>query len=136
MVRVIICLFFLSFKVGNPYLDKHKNQKGRFEYMWNHGVLSDEAMANITNHCSFNSSENKLCSQFYGWYDFGPIDTFDIYAPICIDEPDGSYHSSGYVRDRLTISRSHCLYSTCTGNFLNPSQISVTMHAVSRVQCM
>ena len=110
-----------SFQVGNPYLDDYKNQKGRFEYLWNHGVLSDEAWANITNHCSFNSSDNKLCSEFYNWYDFGPIDPYNIYAPICIDEPDGSYHSSSYVREKFTISCSRYLYSTCTDNFLKQS---------------
>ena len=110
-----------SVQVGNPYLDDYKNQKGRFEYLWNHGVLSDEAWANITNHCSFNSSDIELCSEFYGWYDFGPIDPYGIYAPICIDEPDGSYHSSSYVREKFINSPSHCLYSTCTDDFLKQS---------------
>ncbi|XP_066399567.1 serine carboxypeptidase 1-like [Miscanthus floridulus] len=109
--------------VGNPYLDDYKNQKGRFEYLWNHGVLSDEAWANITNHCSFNSSDNKLCSEFYGWYDFGPIDPYNIYAPICIDEPDGSYHSSSYLPG----------YNPCdsypTVTYLNDPVVQEAFHA-------
>ncbi|KAG0544026.1 hypothetical protein BDA96_02G239700 [Sorghum bicolor] len=109
--------------VGNPYLDDYKNQKGRFEYLWNHGVLSDEAWANITNHCSFNSSDNELCSEFYGWYDFGPIDPYGIYAPICIDEPDGSYHSSSYLPG----------YNPCdfypTWTYLNDPVVQEAFHA-------
>ncbi|KAM0881643.1 hypothetical protein ACQ4PT_032805 [Festuca glaucescens] len=28
--------------VGNPYLDNYKNQRGVYEFLWNHGVISDE----------------------------------------------------------------------------------------------
>jgi hypothetical protein len=102
VINFVSCLIN-SFQVGNPYLDRYKNQKGRFEYLWNHGVLSDEDMANITRHCSFTPSDDKLCSDLYGWYDFGPIDPYDIYAPVCVDEPDGSYNSSSYVRKRTLL---------------------------------
>jgi len=109
--------------VGNPYLDRYKNQKGRFEYLWNHGVLSDEDMANITHHCSFSPSDDKLCSDLYGWYDFGPIDPYDIYAPICVDEPDGSYNSSSYLPG----------YNACdyypTVTYLNDPVVQEAFHA-------
>ncbi|WVZ65245.1 hypothetical protein U9M48_014642 [Paspalum notatum var. saurae] len=109
--------------VGNPYLDLYKNLKGRYEYLWSHGVLSDELLANITYHCSFNSSDNDLCSDLYKWYDYGPIDPYNIYAPICIDEPDGSYHSSSYLPG----------YNACdyypTVTYLNDPVVQEAFHA-------
>nr|CAB3457275.1 unnamed protein product [Digitaria exilis] len=110
--------------VGNPYLDDYKNQKGRYEYLWNHGVISDEQLANITHHCSFNSSEDVVCSDFYKWFDYGPIDPYNIYAPVCIDEPDGSYHSSSYLPG----------YNACeyypTVTYLNDPMVQEAFHAI------
>jgi hypothetical protein len=68
--------------------------------MSTYGIMGLFPMNSWPNHCSFTSSDNDLCSDIYKWYDYGPIDRYDIYAPICIVEPDGSYHSSSYVRER------------------------------------
>jgi len=63
------------------------------------GFFSDEVLANVTSHCNFNSSDAVACSRTTDWFYYGPVDPYNVYAPICIDEPDGSYHSSSYVRE-------------------------------------
>ena len=86
-------------------LDDYKNDKGSLEFLWNHGVMSDEMWANITEHCSFVPSDGILCkeakSPFNSWKNFvntaGNINPYNIYAPICIQTPNGTSYSSSYV---------------------------------------
>ncbi|KAG2643900.1 hypothetical protein PVAP13_2KG354800 [Panicum virgatum] len=109
--------------VGNPYLDRYKNQKGRFEYLHSHGLFSDEVLANVTSHCNFNSSDAEACLRTTDWFYYGPVDPYNIYAPICIDEPDGSYHSSSYLPG----------YNACdyypTVTYLNNPLVQEAFHA-------
>ncbi|RLN33041.1 hypothetical protein C2845_PM03G00010 [Panicum miliaceum] len=109
--------------VGNPYLDRYKNQKGRFEYLRSHGLFSDEVWANVSSHCNFNSSDAEACSRTTDWFYYGPVDPYNIYAPICIDEPDGSYHSSSYLSG----------YNACdyypTVTYLNDPVVQEAFHA-------
>jgi len=37
------------------------NFKGRIDYFWSHGTLSDEIFANITRHCHFDDSDGEEC---------------------------------------------------------------------------
>ncbi|KAK3133552.1 hypothetical protein QOZ80_6AG0537970 [Eleusine coracana subsp. coracana] len=83
--------------VGNPYLDYYKNIKGQIDYLWSHGVISDEVWVNITKNCKFSPLDGNQCSNAMEAYDSGSIDGYDIYAPICIKEPNGKYYSSRYV---------------------------------------
>ena len=82
-------------KVGNPYLDDKRNNQGTIDFFWTHGVMSDEVYANVTEHCDF---AGKACSGAWDAFDAGQIDAYNIYAPVCVDAPDGTYHPSGYVR--------------------------------------
>ena len=59
--------------------------------------MSDEVWADITEHCSFGTSEGLLCHRAKASFDPGNIDPYNIYAPICIEEPNGTTHSIGYV---------------------------------------
>jgi hypothetical protein len=36
-------------------------------------------------------------------YDSGNISGYNIYAPVCIDEPNGNYYPSSYVRAILSL---------------------------------
>ncbi|CAN6217966.1 unnamed protein product [Urochloa humidicola] len=83
--------------VGNPYLDYNKNTKGQIDYLWTHGVISDEVRANITKNCKFSSLDGDACSDAMASYDSGNISGYNIYAPVCIDEPNGNYYPSSYV---------------------------------------
>ncbi|KAJ1289997.1 hypothetical protein BS78_02G208200 [Paspalum vaginatum] len=82
---------------GNPLLDRYKNNKGAFEFLWSHGVISDEVWANITKHCSFGPSDGLLCAEAMQSVQTGEIDPSNIYAPICIKGPNGTSYSSSYL---------------------------------------
>ena len=82
--------------VGNPWLDDVNDNRGQYEYLWNHGVISDEVWADIAGHCSFNdSADGERCYGAIIKIQDGGIDSFNIYAPVCIrDDRNGSYYSS------------------------------------------
>ncbi|XP_012699348.2 serine carboxypeptidase 2 [Setaria italica] len=116
--------------VGNPLLDFLKNFKGGLEFLWNHGVMSDEAWANIAEHCSFGPSDGVLCDEAespFNHFNFfttvGNIDTFNIYAPICIQAPNGTTYPSGYLPG----------YDPCTKyyvtNYFNSLDVQEAIHA-------
>ncbi|KAL6844875.1 hypothetical protein ACP4OV_025534 [Aristida adscensionis] len=86
--------------VGNPYLDIYKNQKGHLEFLWNHGVISDEEWANIKEQCSFapsNGPPNGIDVCGDGFFDKGNIADYNIYAPVCIDAKNGTFYSNAYL---------------------------------------
>jgi serine carboxypeptidase-like clade 2 len=93
----------LSFQIGKTYLDDNKNTKGQIDYLWSHGVISDEVWANITTSCKFSSSDGNTCSDAMAAYDSGYISGYNICAPVCIDKPSGNYYPSSYVRAFLFI---------------------------------
>jgi serine carboxypeptidase-like clade 2 len=84
-------------QVGNPLLDGYKNRKGHYEFLWNHGVMSDEVWGEITELCHFGPSDGGACHESMESFETGQIDDYNIYAPICLPSPDGEYYSSGYV---------------------------------------
>lgn len=58
-------------------------------------MISDEVWRNVNEQCSSRQFEGNGCDDSF---DAGDIDTYNIYAPVCIESPDGSLHSSSYVR--------------------------------------
>uniref|UniRef100_A0ACD5X6Q9 Uncharacterized protein n=1 Tax=Avena sativa TaxID=4498 RepID=A0ACD5X6Q9_AVESA len=84
--------------VGNPLLDDVKNSRGQYEYLWNHGVISDEVWADIAGHCSFDdSADEPSCFRAIEEAYDGDIDGYDIYAPVCVSDRNGSYYSSSQL---------------------------------------
>ena len=61
-------------------------------------MISDEVWANITRTCKFSPSDGSTCSDAMAAYDSGYISGYNIYAPVCINEPNGNYYPSSYVR--------------------------------------
>ncbi|KAL6844874.1 hypothetical protein ACP4OV_025533 [Aristida adscensionis] len=109
--------------VGNPYLDVYKNEKGSYEFLWNHGVISDEMWGYISRHCSFDSSDGILCSRALNSVDPGNIDSYNIYAPMCIQAPNGTSYSSSYLPG----------YDPCINDYIkvyfNKPEVQKAMHA-------
>ncbi|XP_044947609.1 serine carboxypeptidase 1-like [Hordeum vulgare subsp. vulgare] len=109
--------------VGNPLLDWSNNRQGSLEFLWNHGVISDEVWGNISQHCSFGRFGDKGCVEAQHSFNEGAIDSYNIYAPVCIQSPDGSLHSSGYLPG----------YDPCIGSYidayLNNPEVQKAMHA-------
>jgi serine carboxypeptidase-like clade 2 len=85
-------------QVGNPLLDDFKNTKGEYEFLWNHGAMSDEVWDEIPELCRFGPSDSAACNKSMASFETGQIDFYNIYAPICLPSPGGSHYSSGYVR--------------------------------------
>ncbi|KAM3310233.1 hypothetical protein ACQJBY_031114 [Aegilops geniculata] len=84
--------------VGNPLLDDAKEERGHHKYLWNHGVISDEVWAEIAGHCNF-SDDSAYGDRCYkaitrSQYESEDIDIYNIYAPTCITDNNGSYYSS------------------------------------------
>ncbi|XP_066392524.1 serine carboxypeptidase II-3-like [Miscanthus floridulus] len=117
----------VSNMVGNPLLDDYHKDKGSFEFLWNHGVLSDEMWANITEHCSFGPSDGILCKEAKLPFNFrnfvGNIYLYNIYAPICIHAPNGTAYSSSYLAS----------FDPCISNYItvyfNSPEVQKAIHA-------
>ncbi|KAG2643905.1 hypothetical protein PVAP13_2KG355200 [Panicum virgatum] len=117
--------------IGNPLLDDLNNDKGSLEFLWNHGVMSDEMWNNISEHCSFGPSDGSSSScdeamtAFY--FNFakivGNIYWYNIYAPICIQAPNGTVYSSSYLPG----------YDPCINyyvtNYFNSLDVKEAIHA-------
>jgi serine carboxypeptidase-like clade 2 len=84
--------------VGNPYLDDYKNEKGELEFLWSHGVISDEGWAGILANCTFSPSDDWPCTVAALKPQKGHFDHYNIYAPLCLQEPlTGIFYSSSYL---------------------------------------
>ncbi|EEE69861.1 hypothetical protein OsJ_29661 [Oryza sativa Japonica Group] len=83
--------------VGNPLLDEYKNGEGNLEFLWSHGVISDEVWGKILANCTFTSSDDWPCFVAAHSFQRVNIDRYNIYAPVCLHEQDGTFRSSGYL---------------------------------------
>ncbi|KAM0881651.1 hypothetical protein ACQ4PT_032812 [Festuca glaucescens] len=113
--------------VGNPYLDDNINIKGRVDFFWTHGVMSDEVYTNVTKHCSFDSavetpSLEAACGALDVFHE-GDIDAYNIYAPVCLEGPSGKYYPSANLPG----------YDPCsefpTNAYLNDPAVQNAFHA-------
>uniref|UniRef100_M8CAV7 Carboxypeptidase n=1 Tax=Aegilops tauschii TaxID=37682 RepID=M8CAV7_AEGTA len=113
--------------VGNPYLDANRNIKGVVDYFWTHAVMSDEVYANITKNCDFDNLNgtftDSACSGAAVAFDAGYIDVYNIYAPVCIDAPNGTRYPSGYLP-----GYDPCVYYP-TYAYLNDPAVQMAFHA-------
>jgi serine carboxypeptidase-like clade 2 len=87
------------------------NAKGTVDYLWSHGVISDEMRANITKNCKFDGTDGDACDEAVV-HDSANTDPYDIYGPVCIVELKGTFYTSRNVReqDRTISSRSNLEY--------------------------
>ncbi|KAL3732084.1 hypothetical protein ACJRO7_028859 [Eucalyptus globulus] len=80
-------LNFKGFMVGNPLLDDFHDNVGRFEFWWNHGLISDSTYAALNESCphdSFLFPHNKCnAAQTRAFTEFGSIDPYSIYKSPC-----------------------------------------------------
>ncbi|KQJ90882.1 putative serine carboxypeptidase-like 23 [Brachypodium distachyon] len=114
--------------VGNPYLDANRNVMGKVDFFWTHGVMSDEIYANVTKNCEFDglggsTLAEPACIGALDLFDAGQIDGYNIYAPVCIDAPNGTYYPIGYLPG----------YDPCsdypTHAYLNDPAVQYALHA-------
>jgi serine carboxypeptidase-like clade 2 len=75
------------------------NDKGALEFLWTHGVISDEAWANILATCTFTPADDHHCFNAAHSFTRGTYDRYDIYAPVCLQSDNGTYFASSHVRN-------------------------------------
>lgn len=83
-------------------LDDYLNGKGYLEFLWSHGVISDEAWRRILGNCTFTQADDWQCFVVAHSFQKGNIDLYDIYAPVCLQAANGTYYSSSHVRSMIT----------------------------------
>jgi len=75
------------------------NDKGELEFLWSHGVASDEEWAAILGNCTFTPSDDWPCVDAALAVRRGNIDDYDIYAPVCLQSDNGTNFASSHVRN-------------------------------------
>ncbi|OQU89627.1 hypothetical protein SORBI_3002G229300 [Sorghum bicolor] len=109
---------------GNPLLDDYMNDKGEFEFLWSHGVASDEEWAAILDNCTFTPSDDWPCVDSALAVRRGNIDKYNIYAPVCLQSDNGTNFAS-----------SHSLpgYDPCSIHYIEPylnnHEVKQALHA-------
>ncbi|KAL6655438.1 hypothetical protein ACP70R_006264 [Stipagrostis hirtigluma subsp. patula] len=84
--------------IGNPLLDWERNRKGKLDFYWSHGVISDEEFTNMTSYCNFDSFGAACEAALDALLDPRTINPYNIYAPICIIHASNeTYPPSGYL---------------------------------------
>ncbi|KAM0910585.1 hypothetical protein ACQ4PT_014033 [Festuca glaucescens] len=136
--------------VGNPYLDDYKNEKGNLEFLWSHGVISDEGWAGILANCTFSPSDDWQCFVASRRPQRGDLDPYNIYAPLCLHAPHtGIYYSSSYLAgydpcaphyvktylNNLEVqqalhTRPNTRWSACNGDMDSACSITATRYSV------
>ncbi|KAJ3676971.1 hypothetical protein LUZ60_002695 [Juncus effusus] len=80
--------------IGNPFVDTVENRRSQYEYKWHHAFISDEIYNPIRMYCTFKSDnisdETPPCANALRQVDTANIDPYNVYAPICLENSDGS----------------------------------------------
>ncbi|CAN6196224.1 unnamed protein product [Urochloa humidicola] len=109
---------------GNPLLDDYLNGKGELEFLWSHGVISDEAWARILGSCTFTPSDDWQCFVAAHAFQKGNINTYNIYAPICLQARNGTYYSSSHSMPGYDPCSDHYIQA-----YLNKHAVKQALHA-------
>ncbi|XP_020397540.1 serine carboxypeptidase 2 isoform X2 [Zea mays] len=97
-------LNFKGFMVGNAVIDDYHDFIGTFEYLWTHGLISDETYEKLRLACQFDVSEHasKECNKVFDIAEAeeGNIDAYSIYTPTC---KKTSLHKRRLIRGRTVL---------------------------------
>ncbi|XP_076912639.1 serine carboxypeptidase 1-like [Bidens hawaiensis] len=72
--------------IGNAWIDEITSYEGMYDYYWTHALNSDETNAGINKYCDFVSGNfSGKCAEYMGQggVEYGGIDIYNIYAPLC-----------------------------------------------------
>ncbi|PIA48349.1 hypothetical protein AQUCO_01400747v1, partial [Aquilegia coerulea] len=74
--------------IGNAVINDITDNIGMYDYFWTHALISDESRHNIGKYCDFSpngTTQSKECLNALNeaGANVGPIDIYNIYAPIC-----------------------------------------------------
>jgi serine carboxypeptidase-like clade 2 len=65
--------------------------------------MSDEVFENVSRNCGYSNNNldmdtaSSSCADAWHAFDKGEIDPYNIYAPVCVDTPQGAYYPSSNV---------------------------------------
>ena len=76
------------------------NNKGKVDYQWSHGLISNEVRANITENCHLDKPGYTACVEDMIYGTHANIDPYDVYEPVCLEGPIETRYHSRYVRER------------------------------------
>ncbi|KAK1693969.1 hypothetical protein QYE76_010666 [Lolium multiflorum] len=78
---------FKGFMVGNGLIDNYHDYRGKFEFWWNHGLISDDTYRLLMDSCLHDSfvHPSPACNAALNvsTYEQGNIDLFSIYTTTC-----------------------------------------------------
>ncbi|KAM4072816.1 hypothetical protein ACB094_11G168100 [Castanea mollissima] len=74
--------------IGNAVINDETDEKGMYDYLATHVIISDEANNKIQKYCDFSPNATKSSSQCNEGYNLAstssdPIDIYNIYGPLC-----------------------------------------------------
>lgn len=115
-------------------LDDYLNGKGELEFLWSHGVISDEVWASTLHNCSF---LHDLCSSNASEHTFegGRMDCFNLYAPVCLQSPNGTYYSSSHVRYVPSARHMPCPWNSSRSSSCQMKNVHVVSCSTQILKC-
>ncbi|XP_037438037.1 serine carboxypeptidase 1-like [Triticum dicoccoides] len=113
--------------VGNPYLDANMNNKGKVDYQWSHGLISNEVRANITENCHLDKPGYTACVEDMIHGPHSNIDPYDVYEPVCLEGPIETRYHSRYIPRSYDICSDRYVYV-----YLNDPRVQKALHARSQ----
>nr|XP_043628530.1 serine carboxypeptidase 1-like [Erigeron canadensis] len=86
--------------IGNALIDDETSLEGMYDYWWSHAINSDATHKAILKYCNFsNDSSSELCdkSTDKAWDEWGDLDLYNIYAPICLNPQRNASTTTGSI---------------------------------------
>ncbi|XP_047043260.1 serine carboxypeptidase 2-like [Lolium rigidum] len=124
-----------GFMVGNGLIDNYHDYSGKFEFWWNHGLISDDTYHLLRDSCLHDSfvHPSPACNAALNvsTYEQGNIDLFSIYTTTCNETAATSLANRRRLRGRypwMTGSYDPCTdqYSTA---YYNRPDVQRALHA-------
>nr|XP_043630087.1 serine carboxypeptidase 1-like [Erigeron canadensis] len=72
--------------IGNAWIDDETSLQGMYDHWWTHAINSDATHDAILKYCNF-PNESEMCLKIIrkAWDEWGDLDVYNIYAPICLN---------------------------------------------------
>ncbi|KAL7002788.1 hypothetical protein U1Q18_003945 [Sarracenia purpurea var. burkii] len=72
------------------------DQRGNYDYVWSHALISDETYRGLIDHCLSRSKNSSICENYEERIgrEAGKIDFYNIYSAVCPHSSNSSSSSS------------------------------------------
>ena len=75
-------------QIGNAVINYETDQRGMYDYLWTHAIISDQDVYQIHKYCNFSSSASPEPRECNATIDavqnyFNYFNVYNIYAPLC-----------------------------------------------------